>query len=63
MTQDKMECWRETNNELAALHQDEVTFGSWRYLWERFGPSLDNPRRAFQPRMVAAWYVRDLHAV
>lgn len=63
MAQDKMELWRETNVELTALYHDEVTFSSWRYLWERFGPHPDCPTRQFVPRIVAAWYVRDLYAV
>lgn len=53
---DKMEAWRQVNNELRALYHDEVAFGSWRYLYERFGPGMT-------PRVVARWYVNDLAAM
>lgn len=53
---DKIAAWRQVNCELRALYHDEVTFGTWQYLWERFGPRMT-------PRVVARWYVNDLAAM
>lgn len=54
----KMEAWRQVNIELRALYEEDITFGTWQFLWERWFQG----NRSAEPRTVARWYVADLHA-
>lgn len=63
MLDHKMEMWRQTNNELRALYQDELTFGDWRYVWDRFARFTPHGTYSFSPRVAARWYAGDLENV